>query len=145
MEAFTRAFLGAGAAATVTSLWRVADQPAADFMQQFYYFLAQGQSKAKALRAAKLSFLHSNSALANPRHWAAFVLYGDGWNPCARVIPWSAPLIAAALAILVLWLALRVQDYRSRGAANPGRELAFSRLSRAQRGLKARPTCTRYG
>jgi CHAT domain-containing protein/tetratricopeptide (TPR) repeat protein len=114
-EAFTRAFLGAGAAATVTSLWRVADQPAAEFMQQFYYFLAQGRPKAEALRAAKLRFLHSGSRLADPRHWAAFVLYGDGWNPCPRVIPWSALLIAAALLTLALGLGLHWRK-RNHGA-----------------------------
>jgi len=109
MEAFSRAFLAAGASATVTTLWRVADRPTADFMQQFYYFLARGQSKGDALRAAKLRFLHSNSALADPRYWGAFVLYGDGWNPMRRVLPWTWTMWAAAVAaaLLALWLRLR--------------------------------------
>ena len=96
VEAFPRAFLAAGANATITSLWRVADAPTAEFMQQLYFFLNQGQSKAKALQSAKLSFLHSNSALSNPRHWAAFVLNGEGEKPTARAIPWSGLLILGA-------------------------------------------------
>ena len=99
MEAFSRAFLAAGSSATITSLWRVADLPTADFMKQLYYFLAQGETKAEALRSAKLRFLKSDTSLAHPRYWAAFVLNGDGWNPSRRVIPWSAPLLAAAVLV----------------------------------------------
>lgn len=101
IQAFSRAFLAAGASATVTSLWRVADRPTADFMQQLYYYLASGQSKAEALRSAKLRFLHSNSQLNEPRHWAAFVLTGDGWDVCARVVPWSWVGTAAGSVLLL--------------------------------------------
>jgi tetratricopeptide (TPR) repeat protein len=99
IEAFSNAFLAAGSAATITSLWRVPDRPTADFMKQLYYFLAQGKSKSEALRLAKLQFLRSNTMLAHPRYWAAFVLNGDGWNAPRRVIPWS--IIAGGAAILL--------------------------------------------
>jgi tetratricopeptide (TPR) repeat protein len=101
IEAFSRAFLAAGSAATITSLWRVPDQPTADFMTQLYYYIAQGQSKAAALQSAKSRFLRSKTALAHPRYWAAFVLNGDGWNPSRRVIPWRI-LAAAVLTLLSL-------------------------------------------
>jgi tetratricopeptide (TPR) repeat protein len=114
IEAFSRAFLAAGSAATVTSLWRVPDQPTADFMTQLYYYIAQGQSKAEALQAAKLRFLRSKTALAHPRHWAAFVLNGDGWNPSRRVIPWSV-LTAAAVALLTLG----IWGFRRQGGSWP--------------------------
>jgi CHAT domain-containing protein/tetratricopeptide (TPR) repeat protein len=104
VQAFSQAFLAAGAAATVTSLWRVEDRPTADFMQQMYYFLAQGQSKSEALRSAKLQFLHSPSSSHDPRYWAAFVLNGDGWDACVRVIPWSYILCAGAVLLLLAWL-----------------------------------------
>jgi tetratricopeptide (TPR) repeat protein len=100
VQAFSQAFLAAGVAATVTSLWRVADQPTAGFMKQFYYFLAQGQSKSNALRSAKLQFLHSNSAWSAPRYWSAFVLNGDGWDPCTLVIPWNWLLGALGCVLL---------------------------------------------
>jgi hypothetical protein len=107
VEAFSRAFLAAGSAATITSLWRVPDQPTADFMKQMYYYIAEGQPKAEALRLAKMQFLKSGTLLASPRYWAAFVLNGDGWNASRRVIPWSAVAAAAAVLLalvsLVLW------------------------------------------
>jgi hypothetical protein len=106
VEAFSRAFLAAGSAATITSLWRVPDQPTADFMKHLYYYVGQGQPKAEALRLAKMQFLKSGTVLANPRYWAAFVLNGDGWNPSRRVIPWSA-IAAAAAVLLVLGNLLR--------------------------------------
>ena len=107
VEAFPRAFLAAGAASTITSLWRVADAPTAEFMKQLYYFLDQGQSKAEALQSAKLVFLRSNGSLANPRHWAAFVLNGEGDRPALRAVPWSFILIFAAVLLAaagtVIW------------------------------------------
>jgi tetratricopeptide (TPR) repeat protein len=107
VQGFTQSFLAAGASATITSLWKVADEPTASFMKKFYYALAQGEPKAEALRVAKLSFLRSNSALSSPRYWAAFVLTGDGWTATIRVISWSALLVAGAAALgvitLILW------------------------------------------
>ena len=104
VQAFTQAFLAAGASATVTSLWRVADQPTATFMNEFYGSLRRGVPKAEALQAAKLHFLRSNSGMASPRYWAAFVLNGDGWAPTTRVVPWSAILLALAVVMAVIGL-----------------------------------------
>src|SRR5262249_15550886 len=87
--AFSQSVLAAGASATIPALWRVAARPTASFMNQFYDSLGNRVSKAERLQSAKLRFLHSNSVLAEPRYWAAFVLNGDGWDPTPRVIPWS--------------------------------------------------------
>jgi CHAT domain-containing protein len=106
IQAFSQSFLAAGASATITSMWRVADEPTAGLMNQFYYSLAQGAPKAEALRSAKLRLLRSNSALARPRYWAAFILTGDGWHPTTRVIPWSGILISLAAILLVISLSL---------------------------------------
>ena len=102
VRAFSQAFLAAGASATVTSLWEVADRPTAEFMKQFYYFLSTGQSKSEALRSAKLKFLDSGSAWSEPRYWSAFVLNGDGWDPCPRVIAWSWLVAGAGLVLLAV-------------------------------------------
>jgi CHAT domain-containing protein len=107
VQAFSLAFLAAGANATVTSLWRVADRPTAEFMKQFYYFLALGQAKSEALRSAKLEFLHSNSTWSAPRYWAAFVLNGDGWDPCVRVVPWNWLFGAFGCALLAARFGIR--------------------------------------
>jgi tetratricopeptide (TPR) repeat protein len=123
VQAFSRAFLAAGAASTVTSLWRVSDEPTADFMKQFYYFLAKGQAKSEALRSAKLEMLHSQSALASPRYWAAFVLTGDGLTPVPRAIPWSLLMLAfASILGIIAWIAYRtvkvVRPQRQKVAAS---------------------------
>jgi hypothetical protein len=54
VEGFSRALLAAGAASAVTTLWEVADRASAEFMKQFYFALAQGDSETSALRRAKL-------------------------------------------------------------------------------------------
>jgi CHAT domain-containing protein/tetratricopeptide (TPR) repeat protein len=109
IEAFSRAFLAAGSSATVTSLWRVPDRPTADFMKQLYYYIARGEPKSEALRLAKLKFLKSNTALAQPRYWAGFVLNGDGWNASRRAIPWSAIAGAAAILLALAGMALSMR------------------------------------
>src|SRR5215472_12553468 len=76
-------------------------------MKQFYYFLAQGQTKSEALRSAKLELLHTGSALANPRYWAAFVLTGSGLTPVPRPVSWSIVLFAGAAILALLALVMR--------------------------------------
>jgi CHAT domain-containing protein len=106
IQAFSRALLAAGSRSALTTLWRVPDQPTADFMKTFYFFLLkQHKSKAEALRLTKLEFLRSGTELNDPRFWAAFVLNGDGAEPVPRFIPWQALfsplLVLAALAIII--------------------------------------------
>ncbi|HET9598465.1 MAG TPA: CHAT domain-containing tetratricopeptide repeat protein, partial [Anaeromyxobacteraceae bacterium] len=100
LQAFSRALLSAGARAAVTSLWRVADRPTAEFMKQFYFELDQLEPKAEALRLAKLRFLHSASELRHPRFWAAFVMNGDGTRPVPRVLAWERLLAPLPLLLL---------------------------------------------
>ena len=111
VEGFSRALLAAGAASAVTTMWEVADRPSAEFMKRFYAELGQGQSKAGALRAAKLGFLRSELAWSHPRHWAGYVLNGDGQGSLPRVVPWSALVAvfsaACAVASIVVWRVAR--------------------------------------
>jgi CHAT domain-containing protein len=100
LQGFSRALLSAGSRAAVTTLWRVADRPTTEFMKQFYFELGQRESKAEALRLAKLRFLRSGTALRHPRFWAAFVLNGEGRNPIPRRLPWNVLLAPAALVLL---------------------------------------------
>jgi hypothetical protein len=125
IQAFSQSFLAAGASATITSMWRVADAPTASFMKQLYYSLAKGASKAEALQAAKQRFLSSKSEVSSPRYWAAFIVYGDGWEPTVPVISWSTILLllAAVLALIgvTLWrfLSFRVAKIERRMAPLP--------------------------
>ena len=123
VQSFSRAFLAAGAQSTVTTLWRVADGPTADFMRVFYDQLGRGVGRAEALRQAKLRFRASEGALADPHYWAAFVLSGNGAQPVPRAFRWRTILGAAF--VLTLVLAWFVRSYRRRrGVLRPRQEFA---------------------
>jgi CHAT domain-containing protein/tetratricopeptide (TPR) repeat protein len=65
--------LARGARTVVSSLWPVADQPAADFMGRFYSSLVRPSSSVlAALGGAMRAMLATPSA--DPSHWAAFML-----------------------------------------------------------------------
>ena len=70
-----RAFLIAGAARVVASLWPVDDAVTTEFMAVFYSSLRAGASPAAALRSAQLEVMKTHP---HPFHWAAFTVYG-GW------------------------------------------------------------------
>jgi CHAT domain-containing protein/tetratricopeptide (TPR) repeat protein len=69
-----RAFRIAGARTVVMTLWAIPDEETAQFMTMFYVRLLAGQSKASALRDAKLTFRKQFQA---PYFWAGFVCEGD--------------------------------------------------------------------
>ncbi len=102
VQSFSRAFLAAGAASAVSSLWRVSDQATARLMASFYSHLASGATKAESLRQAKLEFVAAGGPTAHPYFWAAFVLTGDGNSPLSPVIRWWQMGAAGAVALLVL-------------------------------------------
>jgi hypothetical protein len=123
VQAFSRALLSAGAASSLTTLWRVDDEPTAEFMKQFYYLaLNEHKPKAEALRRVKLKFLHSDTGLADPGLWAAFVLNGDGATPLPTVLSWTELALivtasfAAVLLAVVLILRSRSRVYRKQSS-----------------------------
>jgi CHAT domain-containing protein len=107
VQSFSRAFIAAGARSTVTTLWRVPDRQTADFMKVFYHHLQAGAARDEALRRAKLAFLDSNTAAADPHFWAAFVLSGDGLRPVPRAIPWSYLALGGAAVLVLVFLVTR--------------------------------------
>jgi CHAT domain-containing protein/tetratricopeptide (TPR) repeat protein len=71
------AFLDAGAARVVVSLWDVQDQPTAELMQRFYRgVLIDHLSPAAALRQAQISMARE-TRWAAPYYWAGFELQGE--------------------------------------------------------------------
>ena len=78
-----RAFLSAGAASLVLSLWAVEDRSTAQLMKAFYERLAEGDTKAAALRHAQRKFIQGAQVEADtarythPYYWAPFFLVGD--------------------------------------------------------------------
>jgi len=67
------AFLGAGAAGLLVSLWLVEDEATAALMPAFYQQLAHGASYPAALRQAQLELRATHP---HPYYWAPFVLIG---------------------------------------------------------------------
>lgn len=116
IQAFSRALLSAGAAASITTLWRVDDEGTSEFMKQFYYLAVhEHRPKAEALRLAKLRFLQSSPRLADPRLWAAFVLNGDGATPLPTLLSWEeVASLLFALMLVVLFLIAIMLRLRSR-------------------------------
>lgn len=73
----TRAFLHAGAARVLVSLWNVNDQATAELMGLFYRnLLERGLPAGSALREAQLA-LRSDPRWEAPYYWAGFTLRGD--------------------------------------------------------------------
>ncbi len=75
MVGLTWAFLRAGAHQVIGTLWEVNDSSTPQLMEQMYRGLSEGATPDKALRAAKLSMLHSQGVFRKPLYWAAFQLY----------------------------------------------------------------------
>ena len=69
----TRAFLSAGSAAVLSSLWEVDDRSTMQLMSGFYHNL-KNESDAAALRKAQLAMLSSPGRFKEPYYWAAFTL-----------------------------------------------------------------------
>jgi CHAT domain-containing protein len=81
----TRAFLSAGAANVVATLWRVEDRGAAEFAGIFYRALAGTELRpatgdgplAEALSRTQREMIHS-SAWSAPFYWAGYRITGSG-------------------------------------------------------------------
>ena len=70
-----RGFLSAGAYSLVVSLWSVDDEVTICLMYHFYEALANGQSRAAAIRTAMLK-LKTDERYAHPHYWAPFIVLG---------------------------------------------------------------------
>jgi len=69
------AFLRAGAHNVIGALWEVNDASTPLLMDKLYAELDAGVSPDAALRAAKLSLIHSPAVYRKPLYWAGFQLY----------------------------------------------------------------------
>ena len=77
VNSLTRAFMYAGAAGVVASLWKVDDEATAELMKHFYAALLQkGLPPAAALRDAQLE-LAKQQRWQSPYYWAGFVIQGQ--------------------------------------------------------------------
>jgi CHAT domain-containing protein len=69
------AFLRAGSHNVIGALWPIDDAATALLMDELYAGLAADEPPAEALRAAKLTLLHSAGVYRKPMYWSAFQLY----------------------------------------------------------------------
>jgi CHAT domain-containing protein len=74
----TRAFIYAGAATVIVSLWPVSGYSTLDLMTEFYKLLKEGKDKATALQNAQIRIMDKYS---HPYFWAPFILIGDYQRP----------------------------------------------------------------
>jgi CHAT domain-containing protein len=89
MVSVNHAFTYAGVPAVVSSLWSAPDKATKDIMTTFYKELKAGETKAQALRRAKLKYRDNQEveALAHPFFWGGFVLHGS--NEALDFVQWS--------------------------------------------------------
>ncbi|HEY3439593.1 MAG TPA: CHAT domain-containing protein [Paludibaculum sp.] len=73
---FARAWMSAGAAAVVASLWSLTDDSGAMF-ESFYTARLSGRPASASLQAAQRAMIHGQGWRAEPRHWAAYVSAGQ--------------------------------------------------------------------
>jgi CHAT domain-containing protein len=74
----TRAFMYAGAARVMVSLWDVNDKATAEFMAQFYRaMLGKEQMRPPAALKAAREAIRKDPRWQAPYYWAAFVLQGE--------------------------------------------------------------------
>ncbi len=73
MVGLVRAFLVAGAARVLASLWPVDDEITSSFMAHFHGALCRGVAPAAALRFAQAEVMRQHP---HPFYWAAFTLHG---------------------------------------------------------------------
>ena len=75
------AFQLAGAKTVISTLWTIEDTTALYLMKRFYTHLAEKNTVAHALTAAKRDMLKTYGAQAVPYYWASFKLEGPGDQP----------------------------------------------------------------
>jgi len=73
----SRAFIYAGCASTVTSLWKADDKATSAILKQFHYYLEEGYTKSKALQNAKLDYIKSKALNKSPAYWSHLIIMGN--------------------------------------------------------------------
>lgn len=72
-----RAFMKAGSASVMSTLWQVADDSTSVLMVDFFKRFNKGTDKVTALQEAALDLMKTNREWEHPYFWAPFVLSGD--------------------------------------------------------------------
>lgn len=108
----TRSFMYSGTASVVQSLWSINDASSYSIIKEFYEGLRRGETKSKALQAAKINFLHTaDDFQKHPYYWSGLVLVG---NDVPLSFDKSNSSILIALSILFMVFLLILYHIRNR-------------------------------
>jgi CHAT domain-containing protein len=111
-----RGFTFAGAGSLIASLWKVPEGSTAKILSQFYEQVQQGESKAQALRQAKIQFLkEARRSETSPYYWGAFVYVGENNVLSIRPERFDPGMLIAGISILgFVLVALRLWKNNNR-------------------------------
>lgn len=71
----SRAFLAAGAACVIVTLWKIDDNSASELMTSFYREYKSSRDAAVSLQKA-MKTVQTTEDTRSPQHWAAFSIVG---------------------------------------------------------------------
>lgn len=112
----TRGFAYAGCASMVNSLWKADDEATSAILRQFHVYLQKGYTKSKALRLAKLDYLHSNALHKTPDYWAHLILIGNT-EPVVKkfssYVIWIPAVSVLLTTLFIVWKARRGRRKKS--------------------------------
>jgi CHAT domain-containing protein len=72
-----RAFMKAGSASVMSTLWEVQDDSTSALVVDFFKRFSSGKDRAAALQEAELELMRTKKDWEHPYYWAPFVLSGD--------------------------------------------------------------------
>lgn len=104
VRSLARAFSAAGCPSLIASLWNASDQSTKEILVDFYKNLKKGQTKAEAMRNAKLTYLESAPPTYQaPYYWSHLNVIGESGPLDVLNVPlWRKYwyLVAAGLAVM---------------------------------------------
>jgi CHAT domain-containing protein len=97
-----RGFAYAGSPSLIMTMWEVEDKSGSMMMKSFYENLLKGQSKAEALRNAKINYLqHARPENIHPFFWSSYVVMGNT-QPLYEKRKFMFPVIIGILSVFTL-------------------------------------------
>lgn len=104
VRSLARAFSAAGCPSLIASLWNASDQSTKEILVDFYKNLKKGQTKAEAMRNAKLTYLeNAPPTYQAPYYWSHLNVIGESGPLDVLNVPlWRKYwyLVAAGLAVM---------------------------------------------
>ncbi len=104
-----RGFVYAGSPSLIMTMWEVEDKSGGIMMKSFYENLLKGQSKAEAMRNAKISYMEeARPENIHPFFWSSFVVMGNTqplFKQKNRILPL---IVGISITLLMIYLGFRL-------------------------------------